>query len=500
MNKEVSTLLAGRGAQALLTIAAFRLLTTFISPSEVGGFYLIMSMASLFSLFLLNPVGMYVNRKLFVWYDQKTVFEHFLGFNVYTLLVSALAFGIVLFSWSFLGVGAGLPGLLFAFIVACYIYVLNWNQTIIPTLNAFGHKTAFVLLTTATTGIGLVFSIVFVKFFKAGAVEWVSGQVVALGLLTLAGVCVFRRKVPENGLLLSGTEKCVTKESLLAVAAFALPLAGATFFMWAQGQSYRVIVEKIRGPEFLAYLAVGFSIATSVAGILESLVQQIYLPAFYRRISTGGKDERRSALRDLAARAIPVYLIYLFFIIGLSEHLVYFLVAPKYREVFVYARYGAVVEFFRMSTNILASAAHSEMRTKSLITPYLLGGVSAAVSAYFAAMSSRPELFVPLALLLSGVITFFDMQRAIFPIIEFKLDARSLAAPGFFSLAFLVAILIHPKGLVQSLALLGAAGAYFLFLQYWFSRKWLGSAGKIPAPAAQPVDTENLAPAEKDVL
>lgn len=473
MKRDAMLLVAGRAAQAILTIAVFRLLTAFLSPAEAGGVYLIISVATFFGMFALNPVFMYLSRKLFVWHDAGSVFDHLLGYNLYSIAVSLSVIPLVLAAWRFFGVGAGLPGLAFALTVAVYTYALNWNQVFIPFLNTLGHRASFVALTLATSGLGLLFSVAAVYFNSPSAVSWISGQAAGLGLAAVLGLYVFREKVPESPGAPGRSLGYANRSVFSNVAGFAAPLAGAAFFMWAQSQSYRVVAERINGPEFLGYLAVGFSIATSVAGILESLVQQLYLPVFYRRISGGDKDARRAALSELAAKTLPVYLIYLFFMAGSSEYLASFLVAEKYRGVFVYARYGAFIEFFRMTANILASAAHSEMRTGVLIKPYLFGGISAVAGVYLAALSPAPPVFIPLALALSGLVTVSSMWHTMNSMVPLDLDFKPLLRYSFLSALFLPLAFIHARGFLPSFGLLLASVAYFSFLQYKAAGKWL---------------------------
>lgn len=474
MKRDAILLIAGRAAQAVLTLAAFRLLTAFLSPAEAGGVYLIISVATFFGMFALNPVFMYLGRKLFLWHDSKSVGEHLLAYNFYAAAVSLAAVPALLAAWKFFGAGAGLPGPGFALVVACYTYALHWNQVFLPFLNTLGYKGGFVALTLLTAGLGLLFSLAAAHFVSPSAVAWMSGQAAGIGLAALLGLYVFRKKVPEPPGAAGRSLLYANSRVIYRIAGFSGPLAGAAFFMWAQGQAYRVVVEKLSGPEFLGYLAVGFSIATSVAGILESLVQQMFLPEFYRRISGGDEGSRRAALSELAAKALPVYIIYLFFLACSSEYLASFLVDEKYRGVFVYARYGAFIEFFRMTANILASAAHSEMRTGVLIKPYLFGGIAAVAGVYFAALSPEPSVFIPLALAASGLLTLSAMWSSMNSIVPLQLDLKPLLRYALLSALFLPLTFFHETGLLPSLGLLLLSAAYFSFLQYKAAGKWLG--------------------------
>lgn len=490
MRRDALLLVAGRAAQALLTIAGFRVLTTLLPPGEVGNYYLVMAAASLFSMFLISPVGLYLNRKFFYWYDERTLIDHFLGFNIYAAGVSAAAFFAVFAAWRFFGVGSGMPGALFALLVSAYIFVLTWNQNYIPPLNALGHRMEFVALTLATAAFSLLLSALAAVFVAREGLAWMGGLIVATGAVTLYSSSVFRRKVPETLPKHLSFRKFVSKATFLSVNSFSLPLAGASLFMWAQSQSYRVLVERFNGSELLGFMAVGFSIATSVAGILESLVQQIFLPSFYRKISGGSAQVRREAFSSLVMATLPIYIGYLFFIFGSAEFLTVVLVDAKYRAVFTFARFGAFIEFFRMTTNILASAAHSEMRTRVLLKPYAAGGIMSAILVPLGAVSGDPELLIPSALVVCGLLTMVLMKVSVRPLIGFQLDLRALLKPALTGALLLVPGFFSARGVFGALCWVAVSGAYFAYFLYNFTR---GAKDAIGRPLGPPALDENFA-------
>lgn len=495
MKKDALILIMGRVLQAVLAIALFRVITHALAPAQVGQVYLVFSVSYLFTSFLINPVSIYINRKIFIWHDAKNIFAHLASYNYYVVAVSLLSFPLIWGAWKFFGVGAGMSGVIFAAEVCCYIFVLTWNVTFIPLLNTLGHRLAFVMLTLAASALGLLLSPLFARFGFPSAEYWMAGQIVALGLVTAISVRVFVRKVPEPPAK-AGPEQYFKKNALTGVWVFAVPLAVSAFFMWAQGQSYRVIVEKMAGAEFLGYLAVGFSIATSVAGILESLVQQIYLPGFYRKITGGDKGTRGAALSELVAQTMPVYIIYLLFMLGVSEFLVHLLVAEKYRDVFVYARYGAFIEFCRMTTYVFAAGAYSEMRTKALIQPYFWGGLAAVAGVYFGALSAQPAFYIPLALAVSALVMVTGMGLSIGAMTPIKFDYRSMLKAGLAAALFLPLAFVHSSRLWGVLGILVVAGVYFSLLQYWSARKWLDAGGQT-GTRALPRTNEGLALSEQ---
>ena len=405
MSKEIIVLIAGRLAQALLSIAVLRAMTAFLSPLEAGRYFLFISLASGFSFFLINPVGMYINRKLHSWQRGRTILDRFGVFNIYTLLsaLAALAFSML---WVTLtGSGLDIPLWLFGCGVAAYLYFNTWNMTLVPALNMLGHRVAFVTLTVLTMGLGLGLAVLAVTGLRPAAFYWVSGQTAAMAVIALIGLLLIKKNTGE---VFSGTRRVLAaldRPSVQGVKAFALPLAGATIFMWMQLQGYRLVVEARAGAELLGYLAIGLGIAGSLGAVMESLVQQVYYPGFYRKVSSADPAARAGAFSALTEKAFPAYIILFFFTVSLAPQLAALLVDAKFGGVVPFIIFGAFTEILRMAGNVLASAAHSEMRTRILIKPYAYGGAALLAGVYLAAGAPERETLVPLAMILGGLVT-----------------------------------------------------------------------------------------------
>lgn len=473
MGKDVAVIIAGRFLQALLGIAALRIMTAVLSPAQVGNYYLILSFCSGFGLFLINPVGMYINRKIHAWHAAKTITDRFFVFNVYVLLVSAAAVALTFTSKKLLGTGSGLPDLSFAVIVAAYVYCSTWNMTLVPALNMLGHRVPFVIFSVLTIALGLAFSVLTVFNISATAFSWLSGQIVAMLLISFAALYALQKKIGGSfkGIKVLYTD--INMQAFKGVTAYAVPLAGGTLFMWLQTQGYRLIVEMKAGAEFLGYLAVGLGISSGLAALCESLVQQIYLPGFYKKISAGSQEDRKNALAELAEKTIPVYVILVFFTVALASQLTGLLVDPRFHGAAKFVAFGAFVEFFRMAANIIASAAHSEMKTKTLIKPYAAGGMVTCAAVYLASIFPFRETFIPLSLALGGMAALFFMRRETARIMRFDLNMRLLfKTSGYACPLLLFLALRNIVSPVRAVPILLAAGAYFVFLQYMVAFRW----------------------------
>jgi len=475
MNRNYMIIGAGRAVQILIAMAAMRLLTHLLSNSEVGNVYLIFSITSYFSLVFLSPVGLYITRRLNDWHKGGTLLDRFACYNVYVLGVSLSVFPVLFLVKGAFGIAAGISTLGLCLLAFGYIYAGTWNATIIPALNMLHHRLSFVVFSTLTLLLSLFFSVLLVKLYCSSSAMWIAGQILGFTVAAAVSLLYFRRKVSYN-VNFSRVWEIVKKPRLHAIAKFSFPLLVMTFFMWMQNQSYRLIVEKNIGLDFLGQMAVGLGIAAAVATAAESLVQQIYYPIYYTEINTPDGEIRRSAWDKMAGVIIPLYLLTTLFVSFLAWHLVTVLVDVKFREVWIFTVFGAWVEFGRIVTNIFSTVAHSEMRTGPLAKPYALGGVLTAVGVYLASFSPAHAFWIPAVLVLSGFVTLLFMIAGMRRIMKFTVNFRAIKMAVLLALPFPLGLLVKnsESSVLISCAVLLALGSYFLFAQYLIYRKAAG--------------------------
>ena len=469
MNRNLLVIGVGRALQILVALASMRLMTHLLSGAEVGNVYLILSLTSYFSLVFLSPVGQYMTRRLHAWHLEGNLLNYFTCYNVYVVLVSLSAFPFLFAAKYFFGVGAGIATGSLCLLAFSYIYCGTWNSTVIPALNMLHHRLSFVVFTTGTLLLGLIFSAALVKFHEASAVMWIAGQILGFLLLAMLSLWYFAGRLKygvNGGFVLS----CLKAPQLGGVAKFGLPLLVTTFFMWMQNQSYRLIVEKYLGLEFLGMIAVGLGIAAAIASAAESLAQQIYYPLFYSEITTADGAKRRDAWNKMAGLILPFYLLITLFVSFLAWHLVNILVDVKFRAAWIFTIFGAWVELFRITTNILSAIAHSEMRTEALAKPYIYGGVVTAAGVFLAAKSGAGHNSVPVALVLGGFATFLGMYISMKTVMPFSMDKGDLKKTLLFSLPFPAALLVKQGSVPASILVLALFGGYMVAAQYLLYR------------------------------
>lgn len=96
MNSDLLVVLTGRVIQIVTTVVSLRLLTTQLTPGEMGKYSLITSTTALFALIFITPVGMYINRKLNQWYDEALLWNKLI-YGLYYLLAVTIATALLLF-------------------------------------------------------------------------------------------------------------------------------------------------------------------------------------------------------------------------------------------------------------------------------------------------------------------------------------------------------------------------------------------------------------------
>lgn len=474
MNKVNIYIIVGRVLQIVISLASVRIMTTLLASHEVGNYYLIFSVLSFFSLFLINPINVYINRNCHAWTDHKVLYNRLFNFNMYVAFVCLLSLPILFFLRNMTGLFSSVPLLHVMIFIAVGLFLSTWNQLIIPTLNLLNHRVSFVAFSTLTLGLSLGCSVVFAQFIKSTAIAWLAGQAVAQALVTLAAYCYFRRVVPGD-LDLTETLSVISRKHMRTILKFAIPVYVTTLLMWTQNQSYRIIVEQRLGLECLALIGLGLGIASNIAAAVESLMQQLLLPVFYRDISNATSAERAQAWNSLAQISLPVFLSLTVFVSCLAPFIVQVLAHKKFADAWIYVAFGAWIELCRMTNGTFVLVAHAEMETRNLIRPYMVGGVLAVMGVWLASGYSEARILVPGVLLFGAVAATGVMYHDMSKLMQTKVGIRKLLQSLGLSLPFALAIPFsgQARHFLVALVVVGLAGGYFLVIQYVLARHLL---------------------------
>ncbi len=410
IDKNIIVLSVGRLLQALLAIFTLRLLTEVLPQDQVGQQYVINSMILWFSMVLINPVGMYVNRHLHEWKKENALVYYMKKLNSYFLIIAVLSL-VIVFLCSYFSVFKNITmDLSMYFYFLAFIYLSTWFQTITSMFNLFNQQKIFIILSILSQFLGLLFAFLLTHFFKVESLYWLfgllSGQVVSL----IVAIIFFKKHFYSDQRLIPARDSFFQKTTFL----FCYPVAITTLFMWFNTQGYRLYLESEIGLASLGALGVGLGLAASVSSVVESITTQFLFPRYYESLVRSSVSDRVQSWNELWLKSLCIYVPFCFLTVSASTFLVRVLTAKQFHHIASLVCLGAFVELFRQLSNILYLVAHGEKKTQQTIVPYLTGALACILGfLIIQKWFSISPFSVGIVLIVSGVFIFsFNILNA----------------------------------------------------------------------------------------
>jgi len=469
INSELSILIVGRVLQILIALISIKVATKLLDASELGNLYLILSIVGFFSLFLVNPIGQYINRKTHQWHEEANLINVLYVFNIYIIALSIFSIFITYTLYN-LSIGNNIDLTYFICFIVLFIYFTTWNQTIIPMINMLGGRVTFVLFTLSSQLLFLALAYLLINIFGAFGVFWFLGQVIAFGIVAIIAIIFFIKQI-QNNFDFTLAHKMINIENLKEVLKFSAPLSIGVLFFWVQTQSYGIIIEKYIGSEFLGYFGVGMAIALAISSAFETVIMQYLYPQMYKSM----KDENKFSIMmsNILNLIIPIYFLLAIFVSIFAVYIMTILVYIKYYDSYIYTVFGVWISFFRMSSNMLANIAHATLKTKELIYPYITGGIIAVIGVTLSTNSEHYKLYIPLSLLLAGIISFVFMYIKMNRLVGIDLNIKNVFLIILYSTPLLLGFLFYnySNNIFYSFFVVGIFGLYFLYILYMLIKK-----------------------------
>ncbi|NCO00457.1 MAG: oligosaccharide flippase family protein [Epsilonproteobacteria bacterium] len=469
INSELSILIVGRVLQILIALISIKVATKLLDASELGNLYLILSIVGFFSLFLVNPIGQYINRKTHQWHEEANLINVLYVFNIYIIALSIFSIFITYTLYN-LSIGNNIDLTYFICFIVLFIYFTTWNQTIIPMINMLGGRVTFVLFTLSSQLLFLALAYLLINIFGAFGVFWFLGQVIAFGIVAIIAIIFFIKQI-QNNFDFTLAHKMINIENLKEVLKFSAPLSIGVLFFWVQTQSYGIIIEKYIGSEFLGYFGVGMAIALAISSAFETVIMQYLYPQMYKSM----KDENKFSIMmsNILNLIIPIYFLLAIFVSIFAVYIMTILVDIKYYDSYIYTVFGVWISFFRMSSNMLANIAHATLKTKELIYPYITGGIIAVIGVTLSTNSEHYKLYIPLSLLLAGIISFVFMYIKMNRLVGIDLNIKNVFLIILYSTPLLLGFLFYnySNNIFYSFFVVGIFGLYFLYILYMLIKK-----------------------------
>ncbi len=470
MSSEILLLAFGRVSQVLIMFLSYRVMTKVLSVQEVGFYLLLMSIISYFGLVVVGPVGNFISRKIHGWEERKESLNMFFLFNLFLVGVSILVFPTIYIASNF-NEFQGYSWTVVALAVSLFLFSTSWNNTLIPMLNLLGYRKSFVLFTFLTQLCCLIFSFLAVNSIMETALYWFIGQAFSFLIWFLVAMLFFKTQTKEK-LDVSQAFSTLSRERLKGLVTFSLPFVFTNISMWVLNQSYRPVVERLYGLEILGLIGIGLGLSSSLSTSFEYLMQQFYLPNFYKSINSLDQNIREKSWNILFTKLVPLYLSVAVFLSIASKFLINLLADTKFESAWVYLSIGAIIEFLRMTNNVFCLAAQSEYNTKKTIVPYFIGAVATFLLFYLVYYMGVSTVFVPMSIVFGNVLVMAVLYFSINRDFSLNFDLKPLVKSLLLSFPmFLVLIPSFEINLLSSVVVLASLGTYLLFVLYTlFSR------------------------------
>jgi O-antigen/teichoic acid export membrane protein len=362
----------GRGVQFFLAIAMLRVATTLLSPEEMGKVALVLTSIAFFAMFLINPVGMFINRRLHAWRINGSIAQYLKCYVGYLILVAIFsAVSLVLFDWCGL-MSFGMP-IGWVVILVCASLIFNTiNQTSIPSLNMFGFTSHFIVLSTASLAISFIFAFTLAQVVKKSAEYWILGLLVGQMALAIIGSMVLLKKVNVN---VTGYKfiQNIHGKHFRSLFNFTWPLAIAAGLGWMQWQGYRFVIESHLGIAQLGLFVAGYSVSAGIIAGFESILTTYFQPQLYSEANKGQAVDQALVWRRYASAVIPPVILTVVLIILVAPELTKIILSEGFQDAKYFVIWGALAEAARVLVGVYSLIAHINMRTIWLILPAIVG-------------------------------------------------------------------------------------------------------------------------------
>lgn len=463
----------GRVAQIIILFATIKVSTSLLPPAEMAKVYLVASIVACYGLLLLNPVGMFMNRRFHAWDAAGKVQYYYRYFWLYLLAVCAVAVVslALLAEIGWLDIHASTGWLLL--LVGGSLLFSTVNQVVIPGLNLLGCRGWFVALTLATAATSLAVATFFVLGIAPKAESWICGLFIGQLIVGIVGWKAFFMRINKSRQLQKPGKKHIG-----VLIGFAWPISIAVGLGWVQTQSYRFMMESSLGLHELGLFAAGYGISAGIISAIESVFTTYLQPLFYKQVSSENAHQQSKAWSDYAGAMFPPLILSGLFIIATGPELTRFLMGSEYWSASQYIIWGVVAELARVASGIYGMLAHAHMKTWKLLVPSLAG----AVLSIILIMSLMPMYGangVGAALMLSSLAAFGLIYLAMRKEYATRLPRNECIASIFMGAGLILltevlrdAIDGNPS-FVATLLFLCAVGVIYLLLQYVLLRPTL---------------------------
>lgn len=452
-----------------------RVATTLLSAEEMGRVSLVLTTIAFFSLFLVNPVGTFINRRLHSWQASGVARHYLIRYVSYLLLIALIAAVALSILYTSGAVNFGISISWLIFLVCGSLFFNTINQTAIPSLNLLGDSGRFILLSVATIAASFICATLLVQLVQPSAQYWVFGLLLGQTLLGVIGAKVLFSRLQGPGIFYA--PPAISSRQPRVLFSFAWPVAIAAGLGWVQGQGYRYLMEEQLGLAQLGLFVAGYGISAGMISGFESVLTTYFQPRLYRDASKDHPAVQTQAWQRYAAAVIPSLLLTVAFIVMLAPELTRLFLGENFQPAADYVVWGALAEAARVLMGVYSLIAHVHMRTRWLILPNLVGA-ALAISLCMLLIPGFGAAGAGMGLVSSGFAVVTAMHVLLARHVGGGTPVRPMFVAGFAAAALWVMALglrylLDTTAWLGTIGILVLVGIAYLGLQYQFLRRHL---------------------------
>jgi O-antigen/teichoic acid export membrane protein len=408
-------LLVSKGIQVSTSLLGIRLITETLTPDTLGAHYILVTIIALLSFGFLNPMGTLYGRFLFSWYQNGhliTKTNQFLLIRLF-LILPALFVTYVLYKTLGYEITFHLSALLPA--IALLLVAQNCGF-LLNAINILAEVKIFAIFVISLSLLTLVCGLAFLLYLE-NAYAWLIGGAFGQCMLILPMYRYLRSINFEQ----HSDERPLIKLTPKLIFYFVAPITITLFLQWFLSSSYRFFVAATFSLEDLAVFSIGLFVSGALFQNLESVVNQLVMPHYLRRISSNNVKDREYAINSLMKLVIPIYVSAFLCAVFLAPWILKILVAEIYHDLAWFVIVGCSIELTRILVNLLSNIAHSELKTSYQFYSHLIG--SSVLSTFLYLFVDSVHLVHVMYILLASNVTvllatYIWMKR----LLDFRVD------------------------------------------------------------------------------
>lgn len=449
-----------------------RVATTVLSTEQFGRVSLVLTTTAFFALFLINPVGLFINRRLHAWGSLGKIQHYLASYTIYLVIISVIATIVLLFidKINLIDFGMSFGWLIF---LVCGSLIFNTiNQTSIPSLNLLGYSKEFVLLSLLTIMASFVFALLAINIYGASALSWMIGLLLGQVVLAIVGTRVLFHKLSPTST--AWNFRVINRKHIQTLFNFSWPISLAAVFWWVQSQGYRYLIEGHLGFSQLGLFVAGYGISAGIIIGFESILTTYFQPRLYKDANSTNSHKQISAWKVYASAIIPALLLTFTLVVILAPELTYLFLGDGFQSASRFVIWGGLAETARVISSTYSLAANIDMKTRWLIIPNLVGAITSILLCVIF-IPIFGAIGVGMALVLSGfgvlILMHILVARPIIKGVSINLVPVSCFSLVLWCGAAILHYLLDPLEGAKNLIFLAIVGVIYLGFLYALLRK-----------------------------